>query len=394
MRQRIYVGDVATKSNIQLSDPDYLNVTANTMVHSIQRSSYAGGFTLLAGDGGPFLIDTFSNIFGLSTAFWAVDYSRDAQNSSLIVNSTLHDLNMVLTGVMYQPVVGQDRIIVHAVDSKLAAADPETIYVSISPIEHLPHIVINKQQLIVHEDSILGITDVSVEIGNYSAAESQAVSQPVLQALLQVSHGGALAVQTITTSAPHVDMVQSVAIVALPVGNSITGGSFSLGLDLSVYGLGFVNTPIPIQFNAIGERFEENSGSTVVGRQSGQSVQSILESIPALQTLGIRVSVRVFGDVFSSNPPSHDEFAALTPESQKTYIFSGRKWQITFLNAPYDFPQLQLVENNLFSLVTKPSEAANTLLIKTIPYANALAGFFNLYMYTEGLPSSFNSESV
>ena len=123
----------------------------------------------------------------------------------------------------------------------------------------------------------------------------------IAQALQQVSHGGALAVQAITTSAPHVIMVQSVAIVALPVGYSITGGSFSLGLDLSVYGLGFVNTPIPIQFNAIGERFEENSGSTVVGRQSGQSVQSILESIPALQILGIRVSVRVFGDIFFGN---------------------------------------------------------------------------------------------
>jgi hypothetical protein len=106
----------------------------------------------------------------------------------------------------------------------------------------------------------------------------------VLQAVLQVSHGGALALQTILTSAPHVNMVQSVAIVALPVGYSITGGSFSLGLDSSIYGLGFVNTPIPIQFNAIGERFEENRGSTVVGRQSGQSVQSILESISALQT--------------------------------------------------------------------------------------------------------------
>ena len=112
-------------------------------------------------------------------------------------------------------------------------------------------------------------------------------------------------------------MVQIVAIVALPVGYSITGGSFSLGLDLSVCGLGFVNTPIPIQFNAISERNEENSGSTVVGWQSGQCVQSILESIPALQTLGIRVSVRVIWDVFSSNPRSHDEFAELTSESQK-----------------------------------------------------------------------------
>ncbi len=136
----------------------------------------------------------------------------------------------------------------------------------------------------------------------------------MLQALLPVSHGGALAVLTIAMSAPHVNMVRSGAIVALLVGYSITGGSFSLDLDLSVYGIGFINTPIPIQFNAIGERFEENSGSTVVGWQSGQSDQSILESIPALQSLGIRVSVRVFGDVFSSNPPSHDEFAALTPE--------------------------------------------------------------------------------
>ncbi len=126
----------------------------------------------------------------------------------------------------------------------------------------------------------------------------------MLQAVLQVFHGGALAVQTISTSAPHVKMVQSVAIVALNVGYSFTGGSFGLGLDLPVHGLGFFNTPIPIQVNAIGERFEENSGSTVVGRQSGQSV------------------------------------------------------------------------------------------CKTIRFANAVAGFFNLYMYTESITSSLHSESV
>ena len=60
---------------------------------------------------------------------------------------------MVLSGVMYQPksnFVGQDRIIVRAVDSQLAAADPETIFESISPIEHLPHIVINKHEDFIH----------------------------------------------------------------------------------------------------------------------------------------------------------------------------------------------------------------------------------------------------
>jgi hypothetical protein len=64
-----YVGDVAMKSYIQISDPDCLNVTADTMVYSMQISSYAGSFTLLAGDGGPVLIDIFSNIFRLSTVF-------------------------------------------------------------------------------------------------------------------------------------------------------------------------------------------------------------------------------------------------------------------------------------------------------------------------------------
>jgi hypothetical protein len=211
----------------------------------------------------------------------------------------------------------------------------------------------------------------------------------------KVSLGGALAVQTIITAAPHVNMVRSVVSVALNVGYSITGGSFSLGLDLSVYGLGFVNTPIPIQFNAISERFEENRGSTVVGRQSGQSVQSILESIPALQTLGIRVSVRVFGDVFSSNPPSHDEFAALTPESQEIYIFSGRKWQITFLSAPYDFPQLQLVENNLFSLVTKLPKPRIRCSSRQFVMQTLWPDFSILTCtYTEKITSSYHSESV
>jgi hypothetical protein len=37
-----YVGVVAMKSYIQISDPDCLNVTADTMVYSIQLSSYAG----------------------------------------------------------------------------------------------------------------------------------------------------------------------------------------------------------------------------------------------------------------------------------------------------------------------------------------------------------------
>jgi hypothetical protein len=51
-----YVGDIAMKSYIQISDPDFRNVTADTIVYSMQLSSYAGSFTLLAGDGGPVLI--------------------------------------------------------------------------------------------------------------------------------------------------------------------------------------------------------------------------------------------------------------------------------------------------------------------------------------------------
>jgi hypothetical protein len=41
-----YVGDVAMKHKIRISDPDCLNVPADTMVYSIQLSSYAGSFTL------------------------------------------------------------------------------------------------------------------------------------------------------------------------------------------------------------------------------------------------------------------------------------------------------------------------------------------------------------
>jgi hypothetical protein len=40
-----YVGDIAMKSYIQISDPDCLHVTADSMGYSIQLSSYAGSFT-------------------------------------------------------------------------------------------------------------------------------------------------------------------------------------------------------------------------------------------------------------------------------------------------------------------------------------------------------------
>jgi hypothetical protein len=124
-----YVGDVAMKSYILISDPDCLNVAADSMVYRMQLSSYAGSLTLLAGDGEPVLKDKFSNI-------WAVDY-----NSSLITNGTLHDLNMVLSGVMYQSkpnFVGQDRIIVHAVDSQLAAADSEINHLCVDQSNRTP----------------------------------------------------------------------------------------------------------------------------------------------------------------------------------------------------------------------------------------------------------------
>jgi hypothetical protein len=63
-----YAGDVM-KSYIQISDPDCLNVTADTMGYSMQLSSYAGSFTLLAGDRGPVLKDKFSNISAFQRHF-------------------------------------------------------------------------------------------------------------------------------------------------------------------------------------------------------------------------------------------------------------------------------------------------------------------------------------
>ena len=43
-----YAGDVAMKCYIQISDPDCLNVTADTMCYSIRLSSYASSITLLS----------------------------------------------------------------------------------------------------------------------------------------------------------------------------------------------------------------------------------------------------------------------------------------------------------------------------------------------------------
>ena len=59
----------------------------------------------------------------------------------------------------------------------------------------------------------------------------------------------------------------------------------------------------------------------------------------------------------------------------------GFTWTVTFFSA-YTAADgsVELLKSNRSELA-KPFEAANTVLIKTIRYANDVSGFFNLYMY-------------
>jgi hypothetical protein len=182
--------------------------------------------------------------------------------SPLIVEGFLTDLNHMLKGLMYVPhqyYSGHDIISFQAIDSHSASSQTFYLPVYVFAVNNPPTISVDVNPLPeILEGSILNVTGITVKDPDFDPSSSHANLK--LEALVSVSHGGVLEVQSVTTKAMHVDPVQSVSIFASPY-HKIIGGSFQLSLDLSSYGLASYQTG-PIAYDAIGMRWAELANSS------------------------------------------------------------------------------------------------------------------------------------
>ena len=298
--------------------------------------------------------------------------------SPLIVEGFLTDLNHMLKGLMYVPYQyysGHDIISFQAIDSHSASSQTFYLPVYVFAVNNPPTISVDINPLpTILEGSILNVTGITVKDPDFDASSSHANLK--LEALVSVSHGGVLEVQSVTTKAMHVDPVQSVSIFASPY-HKIIGGSFRLSLDLSSYGLASYQTG-PIAYDAIGMRWAElaNSSSSSMAQQMGQSMEAIItDSIKVLRDIGVTVSVSLLVDDGSSfGPDGNPNYIPVSSLSSTVGVLGGRQWRVTFINGHFDFPLLQVVSNDL--IVDGGSKA--TTSIDVVHPGNALGGSFQL----------------
>ena len=298
--------------------------------------------------------------------------------SLVTVAGNLVDLNLALTALLYVPVPffsGQDRIAFVATDEHSGVSETRTLEVLVRAVNNPPSVTLRSPVLEDIENSVAQLNGITV-----SDPDFDAVTNPTLrlEALVSASHGGVLEVQTVTTRALHIDPVQSVTTVFSPFSetNSIVGGTFTLSLDLTRYHLGVAVTD-PISYDAVAMEWTERAGAGSVGARIGESMQAKLQSLSALQRLGVTVSVAlqtgIAGDVVGNL--TFTSVSALTTEMGST---GARKWIITFHNAGYNFPVLQV--NGTSLLLQSSNNVAADVSIGVIHSGNALGGSFQLIL--------------
>lgn len=238
-------------------------------------------------------------------------------------------------------------------------------------------------KLSVHEDDVLNISNITVIDRDADKYKSNIYEN--IQALVSVSHGGKIEIQSVETTAYHIDQIQSVYIAAVPYeSDTIIGGTFKLAFDLNVFGLGVAETE-DIYFNAVGLISEERTGSSLQGGDLHQSMQSKLNSIPQFHSLGVTVQVEVQKQLIGA--AEKPRFGVPDVEDGDFASFNGRRWKIFFRNASYEFPLMSIVSNNLVTNMSGNTEIS----ARMDNPGNKLGGMFQLEMSGEVTPPHCHS---
>ena len=194
--------------------------------------------------------------------------------------------------------------------------------------------------LTVAEDAslALGVTVTDVDADDTPGGQ--------VEAHVWTGHGATLEVQTVTTSATHVNQVHTVvAAVELPAEASrplqegyqpVLAGSFVLALDVGATERGASRVAVtdPIALDAVGRAGEELAGQGP-GRDIGESVESKLRGL-GLGALSVSaVDVEVMRHRLDDDPDGDGTIEGLPVGSHWGY-----RWQVTFFDAPADLPAL------------------------------------------------------
>lgn len=288
-----------------------------------------------------------------------------SRGATVTMYGLLDDVNKSLLDVLYVPETfysGRDIITVSATDA-LGAIGTSSLPVFVKEINNPPVIRLPNPYPAssVLEGQVLTLTNISVTDGDLNVFDIRSSYQ--LQATVNAAHGGVLEIQEVTAFTKHVNELQVIRIAAINPALNISGGSFALSVDLTMYNLSIYNTS-DISFNAVDMEWSEVAGSTKMGSRIGQSIQAKLEAIPGFAQLGITVYVR-----------KH-----VSPRTSKVGgPARSTKWLVYFHNVDYRFPVIKVAYNRLHTASPLNSDynATYVSVYRATPL-NTLGGTFAL----------------
>ena len=195
------------------------------------------------------------------------------------------------------------------------------------------------------------------------------LSDGFLEVNVSTSHRSVLEVQNITTSATVIHPVQIVTTHSAAVDNSSIWGTFSLTLDMSEMCADCgIDETAPIWHDAVANE-DDVQVSLGSGSQNGESVQAKLQSLASLQALGITVFCQ----------------KGTSPDSQ-----GGRKWLVTFLDAPATLPLMRATGDAL-------TVDSLSVYVSYAVKGNSLSGSFVLSLAgydTHAIPYNAEADSL
>jgi len=221
--------------------------------------------------------------------------------------------------------------------------------------------------------------DVSVLEGDFHAIDFLSVDDidvgntpnAFLEVTASTSTGGSLEVQTVTTSVPHMYPIWTIRTSAA---SGTLGGSFILDVNGQQTGA--------IYADALSKAEYEIAGDATDGHGSGQSVESVLNSLTVLSNLGVKVEV--FRDGASAGSVNNGGVSANQKLGEHADAQGGHVWRVTFLNAGYNAITMSVHDDSGLTAGGSPAVA-----VAEAKAANYLEGTFTL-----GLGSTYVSSPI